>query len=390
MFIAVAMASMSLEAAIQGLIGGDAQAIRQANSFLLSFVDTEAAWSSSLELFQSPNEHVRFFASNILYTKVKRHWTQLNSAQQDEIYRFLINVVENFGQYNSATTNLKGSNEYQAFLGRVILSLCCVCSFAKDGLAIFIDIAFRKINSLLLANPSEADVVSSMVGLEMMHLLPTEVDAMDIGASPRGELESQLVKCSPIFMEKVDQISSALVANFSSQYSRDIHVGIIKAIRSWLLQGLTLTNLYEDHEVALRLVCASLQSDDPERVKMGSSFLRELVCVGDFPRSRKRDEAVILLMHSFVESAAQLAPFFDLNSDRGDHDVGYEICYCMVSIASQEIELSTSQQYCNVEFFRLLLSCATLKPRKIASLTFDLWLSLQDTPVSERHPYTHQ
>jgi hypothetical protein len=49
----------------------------------------------------------------------------------------------------------------------------------------------------------------------------------------------------------------------------------------------------------------------------------------------------------------------------------------MVSIASQEILLTTSQQYCNVEFFRLLLSCATLKPRKIASLTFDLWLSLQ-------------
>lgn len=383
-----------LEAAIQSLISGDATALREANTFLLSFVETQDSWKASLDLFQSPNEHVRFFASNILYTKVKRHWVQLNATQQDEIYRFLINVVENLGQYNSATAgtgNLKGSNEYQAFVGRAILSLCCVCSFATDGLAVFMDIAFRKINLLLIANPSEADVMSAMVGLEMLHLLPTEVDAMDIGASTRGELEDQLVKFSPLVLKKVDQISiSALVANLSNQYSRDLHIAIIKAMRSWLLQGITLTNLFEDHEVALRLVCASLQSDDPERVKMGSSFLRELVCVSDYPRSRKRDEAVILLMQSFVESASQLAPFFDLNSDRGDQDVGYEICYCMVSIASQEIELTTSQQCCNVEFFRLLLSCATLKPRKIASLTFDLWLSLQDTPVSERHPYTHQ
>ena len=389
------MAADTLEAAILSLVSGDATALREANSFLLGFVETADAWKASLDLIPSPNEHVRFFASNILYTKVKRHWQQLNSTQQDEIYRFLINVVENLGQYTSATAgtgNLKGSNEHQAFVGRAILSLCCVCSFAKDGLAVFMDIAFRKIDLLLIANPSEANVTNAMVGLEMLHLLPTEVDAMDIGASTRGELEGQLVSISPLVLEKVDQISisSTLVADMSNQYSRDLHISIIKSMRSWLLQGITLTNLFEDHEVALRLVCASLQSDDPERVKMGSSFLRELVCVGDYPRSRKRDEAVVLLMQSFVESASQLAPFFDLNSDSGDQDVGYEICYCMVSIASQEIELSTSQQYCNVEFFRLLLSCATLKPRKIASLTFDLWLSLQDTPVSERHPYTHQ
>ena len=62
----------------------------------------------------------------------------------------------------------------------------------------------------------------------------------------------------------------------------------------------------------------------------------------------------------------------------------------MVTIASQEISIVTSPQFCNVEFFRLLLSCASQKPRKIASLTFDFWLSLQDTPVAQRHPYTHQ
>ena len=92
------MAADTLEAAILSLVSGDATALREANSFLLGFVETADAWKASLDLIQSPNEHVRFFASNILYTKVKRHWQQLNSTQQDEIYRFLINIVENLGQ----------------------------------------------------------------------------------------------------------------------------------------------------------------------------------------------------------------------------------------------------------------------------------------------------
>ena len=134
---------------------------------------------------------------------------QLNATFGTDL-SFFYQCSENLGQYNSATAgtgNLKGSNEYQAFVGRAILSLCCVCSFATDGLAVFMDIAFRKINLLLIANPSEADVMSAMVGLEMLHLLPTEVDAMDIGASTRGELEDQLVKFSPLVLKKVDQIS---------------------------------------------------------------------------------------------------------------------------------------------------------------------------------------
>ena len=60
-----------------------------------------------------------------------------------------------------------------------------------------------------------------------------------------------------------------LVANLSNQYSRDLHIAIIKADAVVATAGNYLDESFEDHEVALRVVCASLQSDDPERVKMG-------------------------------------------------------------------------------------------------------------------------
>jgi hypothetical protein len=316
----------ALESAINGLLSGDNVQISRSNEFLIQFVETNDAWKASLDLFQSSNEHVRFFASNILYTKIKRHWSQLSSSQQDDIYRILINIVENLGQYNTATTlngSARGSNEYHAFVGRILLSLCSVCLFANEGLRVFLDIAFRKVNLLLSngmggmmghdnnPNPSDSDCVNALYGLEMLNLLPTEVDSMDVGATTREQLESQLVKCSPMVMETVDRVSacSVIAEQVQEQFSADVHIATIKVVRAWLLQGITLTNLYEDHEVALRLVCSSLESDDPNRVKIGSSFLRELVCVSDYPRSNKRDEAVILLIHSFVQSAPRLAPY---------------------------------------------------------------------------------
>ena len=374
-----------VESAIRIVLNGGSN-VREANDFIIRFVELAESWEASLGLFQSPDEHIRYFVSNIIYTKVKKHWvSQLNAAQQEEIYRFLISVVENPSQYN-CSTNLRGSSQFRAFLNRVLLSLCCVSSFAVGGLHVYVDMALRKVHTLLQPNPSDLDINCALIGLEMLVLLPTEIDSLDIGEASRSELEDQLVKCAAPVIEKIEQVCT----NDNSGVNRHVVVGIINAMRSWLLRGITLSGLYNEYRAALGLVCASLRSDDAERVKLGCGFLRELVCVSDYPSSSKRDEAISFLIHSFVDSTAQLAPFFDLDSARGDQEAAYEICYCMVTIASQEIALVTSPQFCNVDFFRLLLSCATQKPRKIASLTFDFWLSLQDTPVAERHPYTHQ
>ena len=111
-----------LEGAIRAVLSGGSR-VKEANDFIYSFVELAEAFEPSLALFQNPDDDVRFFASNIIYSKVKKHWaTQLNAAQQDEIYRFLISVVENPAQYN-ASSEVRGSSQFRAFLNRVILSL---------------------------------------------------------------------------------------------------------------------------------------------------------------------------------------------------------------------------------------------------------------------------
>lgn len=44
--------------------------INEVNQYILQFVETTECWTSSTSLFSSSNEDVRYFAANIVYTKV--------------------------------------------------------------------------------------------------------------------------------------------------------------------------------------------------------------------------------------------------------------------------------------------------------------------------------
>ena len=293
-----------LEGAIKVVLNGGNN-VREANDFIIRFVELAESWEASLGLFQNPDEHVRYFVSNIIYTKVKKHWTtQLSASQQDEIYRFLISVVENPSQYNGST-DLRSSPQFRAFLNRIILSLSCISSYAAEGLQVYMDMALRKVHMLFTPNPSDLDVNCALIGLEMLVLLPTEIDSLDIGESNRLELEEQLVKYAAPVMEKIEGLCSLENAG----NNQHVVVGMINTMRAWILQGITLSGLYIEYRSALGLVCASLRSENAERVRLGCGFLRELVSVSDYPPSSQRDEAVLFLVHSFVDSTAQLAPF---------------------------------------------------------------------------------
>jgi hypothetical protein len=132
-------------------------------------------------------------------------------------------------------------------------------------------------------------------------------------------------------------------------------------------------------------VCQSLQTGDGERVGESCAVLREISVVADFPRPEVRDRAALAVLQYITSSAGLLAPFF--SPDGGDERVAHEICNSLVSLASHEAPLVASPQHCSVEFFQLLLSCTQQRPRRIASLTFDVWISLADIPVVERHAY---
>ena len=63
--------SINLEQMIISLLTGIN--INEINQYIIQFIETPESWTASTSLFTSLNEDVRYFAANIVYTKVRIH-----------------------------------------------------------------------------------------------------------------------------------------------------------------------------------------------------------------------------------------------------------------------------------------------------------------------------
>ncbi len=373
-------AYQAFEQAICNILAG--QSLSESNEYLLQYIETELAWQASFSLFDSVRPDKRYFAANIILTKLNRHWGQLNAMQHTEMFEYLMRYLE-------TTRPGMGSFDDRPFMNRVILCLACVSCHtvgvtspggtgASMRLAQYVRTAIQKID----CTPPELQVI--LVGLEMLCELPAQVDSLD-GSREKDELSEGLRDAGTIVLGKIKQIAE------SALWSSDgrLHALSVKALRCWQRPtGLTLSRLYEEQRPSLLMVCATLQTGDGECIKQGCAALEEVGNVDEYPRPHSRDQAALAVLQHITAHAALLVPFFSV--EEGDEDVAHAICSALVALASKEAILVSSPQYCSAELFQLLLSCAGLRPRRIAAVTFDMWVAIQDIPVAERHPFAQQ
>ena len=78
--------------AIVALLTG--QNVVEANNFLIAFTDSDEAWLASIRCIEGSNDFaVKYFAANILYTKVRKHWSQLAENGRTQVYASLANML---------------------------------------------------------------------------------------------------------------------------------------------------------------------------------------------------------------------------------------------------------------------------------------------------------
>lgn len=256
------------------------------------------------------------------------------------------------------------SNTQKAFIKRMLLTLACICTRVPNGISILIQQFFD------IIDPSFSSS-AAILALELFVLIPSEVEAADVSHSLRIELQSQLHNEFKRMLLLIQSIITLPLNDNNYQNIRNLQISALKLFRSWLMQGITLSILFQEYNTILKFLCDSLQSGDSLLVIEACSSLREIIMIEDIDNPTVRDETVIKIIQHVTSTAHSLAPFFGTD---GDENVAHEICNFMVSIASNDSALITTPQNCNIAFFDLLLSCATLRPRKIASLTFDVWL----------------
>ena len=260
----------------------------------------------------------------------------------------------------------------QLFLSRIALTLCCVCSRSSCGIQQFTQIAFS-----LLEIQSSCSMLHSL-GLDMLTMAPAEVEALDVSRTLRLELQEHLQHILPQVLQLINRIA---VANESESQV----VEAIKLLVSWLQQGVTLSGLFEEHRCIFNMLWLCLQSRNEASVVQCCSLIKDIVSLSEFPRTAARDQAVSEIVRIVTLSGPALAPFFAV--DGSSDSAAHEICSCITSLVCNETAHLSGPESCNIDFFSLLLSCVAQRSRKIASLTFDAWLSLQDVAVIARHPF---
>jgi hypothetical protein len=219
------------------------------------------------------------------------------------------------------------------------------------------------------------------LGMDMLIMAPGEVEALDISRALRLELQEQFLQSVPQILSLVDRIC----------LSNESECKVVEALRllsSWLGQGVTLSSLFEEHNCIFNSLWKGLHTGHEDSIVQCCALLREMLSISEFPRTVMRDRAVMDIVKMFTSSGPSLAPFFA--ADNSSDNAAHEICSCIASLVCSETALVSAPDTCSVEFCMLLLSCASHRPRKIAALTFDAWLSLQDIPVALRHPLLHK
>lgn len=366
--------SSELEAVIMALASSDPARIASANSFLISYMETDASWKPCLDLVGSPNDFIRAFASNFLYTKLRKHWSKLSIEQRNEVFSILSTKIQEIARAPTVAERM--------VVNRLALALFVMCTRISNGVDSFLTQAMIFIKGAEYGTP-----IAKLVGLEMLQVVPPEVEQLDVARDVRVELEDKILTSTPHVLALLCEVASAFIGtanNCRDPLSLRIRSAILASVESWCAKGTTVDSMYEDYRNLVEFIFQELQSGVADSVRKASAVLCTLMTCKVHPRGSKRDEVIMWAVQRIVQAAPSMAVFY---GEDGDDDVGIELCNSIVSVVDAELPMLVSSNFFCAPLFDMLLTFLNQKPRKISSITFEIWCNIQDTPVAERHPH---
>lgn len=235
----------------------------------------------TVELIRSTNDGIRYFASNMLYTKVRKHWTQLSDVQKKDLY----NVVgELLGSCDHAMTNMT-----KIYVNRLILTYFSICCHIPDGLKHYLSIAASVISSNISASTTDCDgaIASAnkvMIGCSMLAIVPNEIEVLDVSSDCRDELKACCMLLEEALLANtvlpLAQLLSSRLGAVAKAADADTLGGllacysqVLKILHGWCpLLGLSLTKLYKTYPAFYNVILFAFQI--AKHVMLGSNVCK--------------------------------------------------------------------------------------------------------------------
>jgi hypothetical protein len=171
--------------------------------------------------------------------------------------------------------------------------------------------------------------------------------------------------------------------------TNDIHLYILKVIKSWgNSQGFTIEKILHWSHIWYSIT-QGLLSKDSNVIIESCEVIRTLTLIKLFPFSQQTQASIDTVIQTIVNPST-ITSFTTYLSSIHEEIVSLAISNMITSFISVYIDYITTNNGYHETLFTLLLTCTTHKPRKVAAITFDAWISIQDIPYSQRHTYLQQ
>lgn len=203
----------------------------------------------------------------------------------------------------------------------------------------------------------------------------------------RLELEAGLLALLAQVLELLQGAAASTIsvfASISTDAVAQIQVAILNVLYCWLPVGITVDSLYSDHKHFLQFIVSQISCSCESNVKKACSILSKIMTVKEHPRSVFRNDTIFWVLGEIIRAAPTFSIYF---GEGADGDVAFALADCVVAIVSAELPLLCRTETFQECIFDLLLTFLSQRPRKLASMTFEVWCNLEDIPSRERHPY---
>ncbi|CAM9684349.1 unnamed protein product [Chrysoparadoxa australica] len=410
----------SVQNAIATLYAGIPEASAAANQYLMEFMDNQAAWGVSIDLLAvqpALDANVQYFAANTLYTKIRKHWHQLELDHRSQLSAAMLGLLQKDPDPQQALGNGAETLAYpKVVMGRLCLALAAIAVRAPGGIDAFVNEAFKfsqqqshdgshaATNGTVAARGVRCAGMQAL--LQMLDALPDEVDGADVSRSRRLELTDDLLRHVPRVLEAVlftiTQVAARLITDYlwgmssdllalrlqgGKDWGPDLARLALTTAAKWVALGVSLSSLATVHEALFRQLLHVLQvltippsGSDLSVACQVINVLNAVLAVDEYPRPASTAAEAYL-------SALQCLPALYAKAvSEDDEDSCLTLCAAATNFASKEMALVASASEVGLHLVVFILQCTGSHWLKVALLSLDFWLELQDVPVSERHP----
>ena len=338
---------------------------------------SQEAWAVALSMLQAPSSDVQFFAANLLYTKVQREWTRVPAEDATRFSATLLAML----QRAAATA---APPQPPLFAPQVQRRICLALAAASVHNAASCDLYLREALAMAGGGGGPSTPVSVGVALDMLTVLPEERQNAGIPLGRKAELDAQLLRGSGHVLALLDHVGAPAASGLLERLPGGAG-SVVLCLRNWIASlELPLSALHGAHPVAFGVLLRCFAAPpDMSVLQQAAEAIGACVGVLELPRPAARDGAVAALGEAVLGAAGLHA----VAMKAGEEDAAHALVSVVCGLVSAEVDtLARGADAMSVALMEMVLRCAAHPCRRIAMLTFDNFLELQDLPLAARQP----